>query len=172
VGRKFQGASVFGSLTVGECLTIASWKGRLPSAWRRSTRILLPAEAAEVVDRLRLGAAWGGAADQSGHGQRQGLETATVLALEPTLLLLDEPTAGLTVAERAAIGGLLARLVSSGRLGIVLIEHDFDFVKQISTRIIVLHEGRILADGTVGEVANSPLVRDVYLGRSRARGPA
>ena len=172
VGRKFQGASVFGSLTVGECLTIASWKSRLPSAWRRSGRVMLPSEAAEVLDRLGLNAVWDVPAHSIGHGQRQALELAMVLALEPVLLLLDEPTAGLTMAERAAVGDLLARLVSSGRLSIVLIEHDFDFVKQISTRIVVLHEGRILADGTVSEVASSPLVRDVYLGRVRAEGAA
>jgi branched-chain amino acid transport system permease protein len=170
VGRKFQGASVFGSLTVGECLKIAAWKGRLPSVWRQRPTVALPREAIEVVERLGLDAVWNVPARDVSHGQRQALELAMVLALEPSVLMLDEPTAGLTAAERAAVGGLLTRLVAGGRLAIVLIEHDFAFVKQISTRIVVLHEGRILADGTVGEVADSPLVREVYLGRSRTRG--
>ena len=170
VGLKFQGASVFESLTVGECLKIASWKGRLPSIWRQRPTVALPAETIEVIRRLGLDAVWDVPAHEISHGQRQALELAMVLALEPSLLMLDEPTAGLTAAERAAVGGLLTRLVAGGRLAIVLIEHDFAFVKQISTRIVVLHEGRVLADGTIGEVADSPLVREVYLGRSRTRG--
>jgi branched-chain amino acid transport system permease protein len=170
VGRKFQGASVFESLTVGECLKIAGWKGRLPSVWRQRPTVVLPAETIEVIERLGLDAVWDVPAHEIGHGQRQALELAMVLALEPSLLMLDEPTAGLTAAERGAVGGLLTRLAAGGRLAIVLIEHDFAFVKQISTRIVVLHEGRILADGTIGEVADSPLVREVYLGRSHTRG--
>jgi branched-chain amino acid transport system permease protein len=169
VGRKFQGASVFGSLTVGECLKIAAWKGRLPSVWRQRPSVALPAEAVEVVERLGLDRVWDRLAHDISHGQRQALELAMVLALEPSVLMLDEPTAGLTTAERAAVGELLTRLVAGGRLAVVLIEHDFAFVKQISSRIVVLHEGRILADGTVAEVADSPLVREVYLGRSRSR---
>jgi branched-chain amino acid transport system permease protein len=88
-----------------------------------------------------------------------------VLALEPRIIVLDEPTAGLTSVERAAVGRLLRGLVSTGKLAVLLIEHDFEFVKEISTRIVVLHEGRILADGTVSEVAESKVVKDVYLGR-------
>jgi branched-chain amino acid transport system permease protein len=103
-----------------------------------------------------------------GHGGKQALELAMVLALEPTVLLLDEPTAGLTRNERYAIAGLLADLVHVERLCVLLIEHDFEFVKQISTRMIVLHEGKLLLDGTVAEVAESAVVRTVYLGR-RAR---
>jgi branched-chain amino acid transport system permease protein len=97
------------------------------------------------------------------------MELAMVLALEPSVLVLDEPTAGLTSAERGAVGRLLSQLVATGRLAMVLIEHDFDFVKQISTRIVVLHEGKVLADGTVKDVADSKVVKDIYLGRSEAR---
>jgi branched-chain amino acid transport system permease protein len=105
------------------------------------------------------------AARDISHGQRQALELAMVLALEPSVLILDEPTAGLTSGERAAVGRLLKRLVSTGTLAVLLIEHDFEFVKEISSRIIVLHEGRVLADGTVAEVADSKVVKEVYLGR-------
>ena len=104
------------------------------------------------------------------HGQRQALELAMVLALEPRVLILDEPTAGLSVVERALIGDLLVRLVAKGRLAVVLIEHDFEFVKRISSRIVVLVGGKLLADGTVAEISDSKLVREAYLGRS-ARGP-
>jgi branched-chain amino acid transport system permease protein len=168
VGRKFQGASVFDSLTVGECLRLASWKGRLPSMWRRQPTVELPAAALDIVEGLGLADVWHKAARDISHGQRQALELAMVLSLEPSVLVLDEPTAGLTAGERGAVGRLLAQLASTGRLAVVLIEHDFDFVKEISTRIVVLHEGRVLADGTVAEVADSKLVKDIYLGRSRA----
>jgi branched-chain amino acid transport system permease protein len=79
-------------------------------------------------------------------------------------LLLDEPTAGLTRAERAAVGSVLTALAQSHRLCILLIEHDLDFVREISTRLVVLHMGRILADGPLADVAESDLVRTIYLG--------
>jgi branched-chain amino acid transport system permease protein len=169
VGRKFQGASVFESLTGGECLRIASWKGSLPSLWGREITVRLPTQAVEVIEGLGLREVWNVPARDISHGQRQGLELAMVLALEPRIIVLDEPTAGLTSTERAAVGRLLRGLVSTGKLAVLLIEHDFEFVKEISTRIVVLHEGRILADGTVSEVAESKVVKDVYLGRVDAK---
>ena len=165
-GRKFQGASVFESLTVGECLKIASWKGGLPLPWRRNAEIRLPAEAVEVVKGLRLDEFWNEKARDLSYGQRQALELAMVFALEPRLIILDEPTAGLAREQRAAIGALLQRLVSTGRLAVLLIEHDFDFVKEISTRIIVLHEGRLIADGKVADVAALDVVNEIYVGRA------
>jgi len=98
------------------------------------------------------------------HGAKQALELAMVLALEPTVLLLDEPTAGLTGDERAAIGGVLTALAESHRLCILLIEHDLDFVREISTRLVVLHMGKILADGPLSDVADSELIRTIYVG--------
>jgi branched-chain amino acid transport system permease protein len=87
-----------------------------------------------------------------------------VLAVEPTVLLLDEPTAGLTRDERAAVGTVLTELARSHRLCIVLIEHDLDFVREISTRLVVLHMGRILADGPLADVTDSEVIRTVYVG--------
>lgn len=165
MGRKFQGASVFGTLTVGESLKLATWKGRLPRLWGRDPRLLLPLEAAEVVNALGLKAVWNVPARDISHGQRQALELAMVLALQPKALILDEPTAGLSSAERTLIGDLLVRLVAAGRLAVILIEHDFEFVKRISSRIVVLVNGRLLADGTVEEISDSKLVREAYLGR-------
>jgi branched-chain amino acid transport system permease protein len=135
----------------------------------REETVCLPSQAAEVVEALGLDAVWGLPARDMSHGQRQALELAMVLALEPRIIVLDEPTAGLASFERAAVGRLLQRLVSFGELAVLLIEHDFEFVKEISTRIVVLHEGRILADGTVSEVAESKVVKDVYLGRTEAK---
>jgi branched-chain amino acid transport system permease protein len=167
VGRKFQSPSVFETLSVSECLRVASWKGHLPSLWRRKTLVSLPEESVEVVRALGLLAVWDAPSRDVSHGQRQGLELAMVLALQPSLLILDEPTAGLTMPERARVGELLTRIVDHGNIAVLLIEHDFNFVKQISTRIIVLHFGKILADGTVAEIAESKLVKEIYLGRSR-----
>jgi branched-chain amino acid transport system permease protein len=87
-----------------------------------------------------------------------------VLSLEPSVLLLDEPTAGLTKPERTLIGKILVELADKHRLCVLLVEHDLDFVREISSRVIVLHQGRIVLDGTVGEVVESELVRTIYAG--------
>ena len=118
------------------------------------------------MNALELKSIWNVPARDISHGQRQALELAMVLALEPKVLVLDEPTAGLSTTERAMIGDLLIRLVASGRLAVVLIEHDFEFVKRISSRIAVLVSGKLLADGTVETISNSKLVQEAYLGRS------
>jgi branched-chain amino acid transport system permease protein len=108
------------------------------------------------------------------HGLKQALELAMVLALEPRVVLLDEPTAGLTKAERTQIGGILTELVRQQGLCVVLVEHDLGFVRDISSRVIVLHQGKILLDGSVEEVVSSELVTSVYAGTSEAvqRGDA
>jgi branched-chain amino acid transport system permease protein len=101
---------------------------------------------------------------------KRALELAMVLALEPSVLLLDEPTAGLTQSERTLIGSILVDLVRREGLCTLIIEHDLDFVREISTRIIVLHQGKILLDGSVAEVVGSELVRTIYAGGAR-QGP-
>lgn len=97
------------------------------------------------------------------HGLKQGLEIAASVASRPQVLLLDEPTAGLTHNERAVVGTVLQRLARGG-MTIILIEHDLDFVNRIADRVVVLHEGRIIEDGTPAEVSNSDVVREAYLG--------
>lgn len=166
VGRKFQSPSVFGTLTVGDCLQVASWRGGSPSYWKRSQEVFLSDGAAEVVESLGLQEVWDMPAQDISHGQRQALEIAMVLALEPRVVLLDEPTAGLTNSERERVGIVLQRLVASQRLTILLIEHDFEFVKLISSRIIVLVGGKLVADGSVEAVASSEAVQKAYLGRT------
>jgi branched-chain amino acid transport system permease protein len=168
LGRKFQGASVFGSLTVRESLKLAVWRGQLPGVWRRDSQLVLPPGAAEVVNALGLRAVWDRPARDISHGQRQALELAMVLALQPKVLLLDEPTAGLSTAERGLVGDLLVKLADTGQLAIVLIEHDFEFVKRISSRIVVLVGGKLVADGGVAEISESKLVREAYLGAPAA----
>jgi branched-chain amino acid transport system permease protein len=95
-----------------------------------------------------------------------------VLAMEPRVLLLDEPTAGLTKAERSLIGGILVELVRAHGLCILLVEHDLEFVREISSRIIVLHQGSIVLDGSVEEATGSDLVRTIYTGAPHTGMPS
>jgi branched-chain amino acid transport system permease protein len=156
---------VFETLTVAECLRVARTHHAPPSLTSTSTVLDLPAAAIAVLERSGLAERLSEAARNLSHGLKQALELAMVLALEPDVLLLDEPTAGLTRAERQGFADILTTLVSRDRLCIVLVEHDLDFVREISSRIIVLHQGRIALDGSVEEVVNSALVREIYTGQ-------
>jgi branched-chain amino acid transport system permease protein len=101
-------------------------------------------------------------------GNSRLLELAMVLALEPRIVLLDEPTAGLTKTERTQIGNVLAALAHQYQLCCLLVEHDLDFVAGIATRIVVLHQGRIVMQGNFDEVVNSELVRTIYAGTAQS----
>jgi len=168
VGRKFQTASVFETMTVAECLRVARSRIERPSLFRRTPAIALPGSALEVVHATGLSDRLGVETRHLSHGEKQSLELAMVLALEPTLLLLDEPTAGLTKPERRRIGALLADLAQRHRLCIVLVEHDLDFVRSISSRVVVLHQGRVVLDGAVEEAVQSDTVRTIYAGAAHA----
>ena len=168
LGRKFQAASFFETLTVAECLRVARTHRARPSLISTSAVLELPAAAISVVERSGLADRLGEEARKLSHGLKQALELTMVLSLEPDVLLLDEPTAGLTRAERRAFADILTSLASQAGLCILLVEHDLDFVREISSRIIVLHQGRIALDGSVNEVANSALVREIYTGRQSA----
>jgi ABC-type branched-subunit amino acid transport system ATPase component len=164
VSRKFQTPNVFDALTVLDCLRVARTYRTPASPWRRSRTLELPEPALHAVEVSGLVPLLNEPAGHLSHGAKQALELAMVLALEPTVLLLDEPTAGLTRDERAAIGSVLRELAQGHRLCLLLIEHDLDFVREISTRLVVLHQGKILLDGPLAEVADSELVRTIYIG--------
>jgi branched-chain amino acid transport system permease protein len=164
VSRKFQTPNVFGALSVLDCLRVARSYRAATSLWRRSHTVELPEPALHTVHVSGLLSLLDEPAAHLSHGAKQALELAMVLALEPTVLLLDEPTAGLTREERAAIGSVLTELAQSHRLCILLIEHDLDFVREISTRLVVLHMGRVLVDGPLSEVAESEVIRTIYVG--------
>jgi len=172
LGRKFQTASVFETLTVAECLRVARTQHATPSLVSTSAVLELPAAAIAVLERSGLAERLNEEARNLSHGLKQALELAMVLALEPEVLLLDEPTAGLTRAERQGFADILTTLVARDRLCILLVEHDLDFVCEISSRIIVLHQGRIALDGSVDEVVNSALVREIYTGQPAAEAAA
>ena len=116
-----------------------------------------------MLERLRLaGQAHTRAADLS-HGQQQWLEIGVALMARPRLLLLDEPTAGMSPRETAATAELLREL--TGGTTTVIVEHDLAFVRRIADIITVMHRGQAVAEGSPDEIAENALVRDVYLGR-------
>jgi branched-chain amino acid transport system permease protein len=168
VGRKFQTANAFDSLTVAESMRIACTRLERPSLWRRSPTLELPEAALQVLRATGLDAQVGCEVRHLSHGMKQALELAMVLALQPTVLLLDEPTAGLTKSERSQVGEILSHLTRAHDLCVLLVEHDLDFVREISSRVIVLHQGRIVLDGSVTEVVESELVRMIYAGGQSA----
>lgn len=164
VGRKFQRPTVFEDQTVAENLTMALKAARGPFS------VLLWKPSADSVARVAELAAEVGLADQlsrkSGelsHGQKQWLEIGMLLAQEPRLLLVDEPAAGMTLAEREQTTTLLRRLAQ--RHAVVVVEHDMDFVRRLECKVTVLHEGSVLAEGSLDHVTANPQVVEVYLGR-------
>lgn len=168
LGRKFQNANIFESLTVAECLRIASTLLERPALFSRATTLGLPPYALDVLHVTGLDGQLDAVARDLSHGQQQALELAMVLALEPRIVLLDEPTAGLSKNERSQIGEVLSRLAHRYRLCCLLVEHDLDFVEEIATRIVVLHQGTIVMQGSFQEVVNSELVKTIYAGSALA----
>jgi branched-chain amino acid transport system permease protein len=167
LGRKFQTPNVFEALTVLDCIRIARAYRVRPSVWRSSEEVEIPETVFRVLSQSGLVRFLDRPARWLPHGLKQVLELAMVLALEPDVVLLDEPTAGLTEEERRMIGELIADLANRGAC-ILFIEHDIGFVQRICSRLIVLHMGRIVLDGTPEEVANSSVVREIYVGGSDA----
>ncbi|WP_183697189.1 branched-chain amino acid ABC transporter ATP-binding protein/permease [Rhizobium leguminosarum] len=164
VGRKFQVASIFDSMTIGECLKMARLSRETPNPIRSSAEIILPPAAAEILTLTGMAEMLDKPVVLLSHGQRQALELAMVVALEPRIILLDEPTAGLTKTERMTIGTILKKLTDEMGFAAILVEHDLDFVREISSRIVVLHQGKLVLDGTVNDVVNSETVRTIYAG--------
>jgi urea transport system ATP-binding protein len=164
IGRKFQKPTVFEMLTVFENLELAlktgkgvaaSMRFRLDSA--QSDRL------AEVLETIHLAGSVDRLAGTLSHGQKQWLEIGMLLMQEPKLLLLDEPVAGMTDEETVRTGELFLSL--KGRHSLMVVEHDMSFIKTISEKVTVLHEGAVLAEGTLEQVQSDERVIEVYLGR-------
>ncbi|MBL9062117.1 urea ABC transporter ATP-binding protein UrtD [Tabrizicola sp.] len=164
IGRKFQRPTVFEDQTVQENLTLALKAGRGPLAvlrWRKSAAD--EARVAELAGQVGLGDSLTKKAGILSHGQKQWLEIAMLLAQEPRLLLVDEPAAGMTLAEREKTTELLVEIAKTR--AVVVVEHDMDFVRRLSCKVTVLHEGAVLAEGSLDHVTRNQSVIDVYLGR-------
>jgi urea transport system ATP-binding protein len=163
VGRKFQTPSVYEDLTVAENLEISypNKRGVFGSLFfRRSAQIV--AKIKEVGEQIYLQDALTTKAGILSHGQKQWLEIGMLLMQDPELMLLDEPVAGMSARERDLTADLLGR-ISKGR-SIVLIEHDMEFVRKIAHRVTVLHQGKVLSEGSMDQVQNDSRVIEVYLG--------
>ena len=162
IGRKFQKPTVFEDQSVWENLRLAlkGPRGPLAVLTRRRDRA---ERIAELADRVGLADQLSRKAGELSHGQKQWLEIGMLLAQEPRLLLVDEPAAGMTHAEREKT---TAMLVEAARTrAVVVVEHDMEFVRRLGCRVTVLHEGRVLAEGSLDHVTADPQVIDVYLGR-------
>ncbi len=164
IGRKFQKPTVFEALSVFENLELAQ-KGD-KSVWG-TLRARLSGEKHDRIDEilslLRLNAERHRAAGTLSHGQKQFLEIGMLLIQEPHLLLLDEPAAGMTDAETEYSAELFRAL--AGKHSLMVVEHDMGFVETIADRVTVLHQGQVLAEGSLRDVQNNEQVIDVYLGR-------
>jgi urea transport system ATP-binding protein len=164
IGRKFQKPTVFETQTVFENLELALKGNRNVFA---SLFFKLDSESAvridEVLTTVALAEHRDRLAGDLSHGQKQWLEIGMLLMQEPDLLLVDEPAAGMTDAETAQTAELLKRI--AGTRSVVVVEHDMEFVRALDCRVTVMHEGRVIAEGSLDNVQNDHRVIEVYLGR-------
>jgi urea ABC transporter ATP-binding protein UrtD len=162
IGRKFQVPSVFETLTVSENLGVAALNKRLRPR-DLVDRAAYRGAIDDTLGRVNLGDRAEVVAGALAHGEKQWLEIGMALMTDPLLLLLDEPTAGMSADETHQTARLVRGLTD--RLTILVIEHDMQFVRDIASRITVLHRGAVLREGTLAEIEADEIVRDVYLGR-------
>jgi len=167
VGRTFQITSVFHDLSVLENIQVSllAHARRAWSMWPRAST-LYAERAQELLALVGLRGSSVRLAGALAHGEQKRLELAIALAGEPRLLLLDEPTAGMTAQERIESITLVHRVASELGLSCVFTEHDMAVVFTVATRITVMHQGRVLAEGTPAEVRARPEVQQVYLGEA------
>jgi urea transport system ATP-binding protein len=164
IGRTFQTSVVFEQLSVLENLDLAaSFRRPLGALLRR--RRGCSDQVAAALDTTGLTALADRPAGVLSHGQRQWLEIGMLVAQRPSLLLLDEPVAGMSRPERERTGELLQQVAREHT--VIVVEHDMEFLRRFASTVSVLHEGRLLCEGTVAQVQADPRVQEVYLGRTR-----
>ncbi|THU04494.1 urea ABC transporter ATP-binding protein UrtD [Lampropedia puyangensis] len=163
MGRKFQTPSIYENLSVFKNLEVSYPSGRsvLGALAFKCTddvrqRVQEVAQDIGLADKLQL------EAGLLSHGQKQWLEIGMLLMQDPELLMLDEPIAGMSASERDQTADLLNRICKNR--AVIVIEHDMDFVKRIAHKVTVMHQGKILAEGSMEKVQSDPQVIDVYLG--------
>ncbi|UGT64731.1 urea ABC transporter ATP-binding protein UrtD [Nocardia asteroides] len=161
IGRTFQTASVFEQLTVLQNLDIAAGAGRSALTLLRTRKGVLPA-IEEALETTGLTALRDKPAGVLAHGQKQWLEIGMLLVQNATVLLLDEPVAGMSAEEREETGNLLRRI--GGERVVVVVEHDMDFMRAFANSVTVLAGGKLLSEGSVEQVQADPKVQEVYLG--------
>jgi branched-chain amino acid transport system ATP-binding protein len=171
LGRSFQVVNVFGNLTLFENLAIPVL------ALRRRAKCMIKsiARLKEVREDVEMVLTQVGLLDEAymiarslSHGDQRLLEVAIALAAKPRLLFLDEPTAGMNPVERSRILETIRQLSQTGKVTFVIVEHDMDIVFSLSDRVIALHRGKIIGDGSPEQIKMNPQVREVYLGEEVA----
>jgi branched-chain amino acid transport system ATP-binding protein len=165
VGRSFQHTNIFRKLTVFENVQAAliAHGGEARNFWSRA-QALYRDDAHQLLGSLGLAEQADVVADALSHGNQKQLELGIALASDPKLLLLDEPTAGMSAAETREAIQLLERIVAERKLTLMFTEHDMDVVFSIAHKIAVLHQGKLIAEGAPAEVRGNAEVRRVYLG--------
>ncbi|MEH6775102.1 MAG: ATP-binding cassette domain-containing protein, partial [Cereibacter changlensis] len=171
MGRTFQVSRVFLELTAIENVIVAlesrvRCKGQPKGRWwRAAPERAIVAEADALLAQLGLARLRDDVAAAISHGDRKRLELALALALDPTVLMLDEPTAGMAPADRMKIVELILAIRRDKGVAVVMTEHDMDVIFSIADQVIVMNYGEVIASGSVDEVRNSATVREVYLGK-------
>ncbi len=169
LGRAFQLTQLFPNLTVLENVRLAVQARhgvglRMLSVWLNHRALIDEAQA--LLARVRLGSRADALAASLPHGDQRKLEVAVLMALKPKVYLFDEPTAGMSVDEVPVVLDLIRELKREGQHTILLVEHKMDVVRELADRIVVLHQGQLVADGEPEAVIASPVVQNAYLGVS------
>jgi urea transport system ATP-binding protein len=167
VGRKFQVPSIFDSLSVYENIRVPLFSDQKRQSMfvNRSIQKEYHDRILGILDDVRLTGKGNEFAKNLSHGEKQWLEIGMALAAKPSLLLLDEPTAGMTIGETRATVGLIKKISIDLDISIIVIEHDISFVREIESRVTVLYKGQIINEGTFEEIHRDKTVREIYLGR-------
>ncbi|MEM6376002.1 MAG: urea ABC transporter ATP-binding protein UrtD [Pseudomonadota bacterium] len=164
IGRKFQRPTVFEDQSVRDNLMLALKKDRAPFAVLRFRATARDSDkVAALAEEIGLLSALHRKAGELSHGQKQWLEIGMLLAQDPQLLLVDEPAAGMTGAEREHTTELLVEAAKTR--AVIVVEHDMEFVRRLNCKVTVLHEGSVLAEGSIDHVTADEKVIEVYLGR-------
>lgn len=168
IGRAFQLTNLFPALSVLENvrLVVQARRGAgLSLLTMAASRRDLTAEAEAILDRVRLSSQAHQSVRALPHGDQRKLEVALLLALRPRIYMFDEPTAGMSVDEAPVILGLIAEIKADPAATVLLVEHKMDVIRALADRIVVLHNGTLVADGNPAEVMASDIVQEAYMGR-------
>jgi urea transport system ATP-binding protein len=162
IGRKFQVPSVYKELTVVENLSVA--RSRQPGIWHALTRLALSdtKDCQYILEKVGLENKASSLAGNLSHGETQWLEIAMLIAQDSRLILMDEPTAGMTIQETERTSQIFRALSDNHTL--IVVEHDMSFVRTVADRIIVMNRGSLLAEGTISEIEANEDVKTAYLG--------